>query len=181
MTMLSNMGGQLGLASANPAELVFATDRLRVEHDWLRLQLKTLEAKAKEAKQLHAAASGVTALRELLEQASVLEEELDRHAGWEERELFPFLLAYHHRYAVPSIVPSFWVLEKDYQLALLFLQSFREAAAKAISPFAKPLLEEAVANLIQACLILNDHLTMEEQLVYPITEQVLTDLDYFFS
>lgn len=174
-----------GIAAANPAELNYATDRLMQEHELLREQLKTLEIAAKNIKQLQDLSKGVSVLRMLTEQTSAFVASLDSHAKWEDEELFPFLQAYQHRMTAPSIAPSFWVLEKDHQLAMLFIESFQEAAAQAVKPAAAALvkqrMEEAAGNLIQACLILSDHLTMEEQLVFPLTEQVLTDLEYFFS
>ncbi|MDD9266768.1 hemerythrin domain-containing protein [Paenibacillus sp. GCM10023248] len=171
----------LGIAASNPSELEFATDRLREEHDRLRYQLRILETSAKEVGLLNDPAKGIQVLHDLRQQTSAFVQALERHAEWEDQELFPFLQDYFDRQPVPSITPSFWVLEKDHQLALLFIQTFHEAVIDLTPLVAKKQLVEATAHLIQACLILNDHLTMEEQLVFPLAEKVLTDLEYFFS
>ena len=170
-----------GTASSKPEVVDFAMDRLKQEHERLRQQLKTLENSAKEVCLLNDPARGVQALQDLSRQTSELVEVLESHAKWEDQELFPFLLNYFHSPSVPTITPSFWVLEKDHQLALLFIQTFHEAVI-AVTPLAeKKQLAEAADTLIQACLILNDHFTMEEQIVFSFTEKILTDLDYFFS
>ncbi|MFD0698192.1 hemerythrin domain-containing protein [Paenibacillus sp. GCM10027628] len=178
---LHSLSCTLGIASSNPSELVFATDRLREEHDRLRQQLKVLETSAKEIGHLNDPAKGIKVLQSLRRQASEFVEALERHAEWEDQELFPFLLEYFHRQVAPSITPSFWVLEKDHQLALLFIQTFHDAVIDLTPLVVKKQLVEASAHLIQACLILKDHFAMEEQLVFPLTEKVLTDLEYFFS
>lgn len=170
-----------GIASSNPVELAFATDRLSEEHEALREKLRMLETSAKELIISDVSEKGVRMIQQLQKQTDQFMDELARHSEWEESELFPFLLAYFQRQPAPSILPSFWVLEKDHQLGVSFIQSFNEAVAE-LAPFiTKKRLAEAVAHLVQACLILNDHITMEEQLIFPLTEKVLTDLDYFFS
>jgi regulator of cell morphogenesis and NO signaling len=163
---LYSINSLLGIASCNPEALDFATDRLKHEHDQLKQQLKALETSAKEVGLLNDPAKGVQALQHLRKQTSNFVEALERHAGWEDQELFPFLLDYFHSQVVPTITPSFWVLEKDHQLALLFIQTFHEAVIDLTPIVVKRHLIEATAHLIQACLILNDHFIMEEQLVF---------------
>ncbi|NEW05824.1 hemerythrin domain-containing protein [Paenibacillus sp. SYP-B3998] len=170
-----------GLASSDPAALAFATDRLKEEHEQLRSQLRILESNAKEVILIDDTAKGLQVLQQLRTQTAQFENELEQHSEWEEQELFPFLLTYFHRQMAPSIMPSFWVLEKDHQLGVSFIQSFNEAIIEAPPLIVKKRLVEAASNLVQACLILNDHFTMEEQLILPLTDKVLTDLEYFFS
>jgi regulator of cell morphogenesis and NO signaling len=169
------------IASSNPAGLTFATERLKEEHEDLRATLKILETNAKEVILLEDSTRGLQALQELRKQTQQFMEKLEQHSDWEEQELFPFLQQYFHRQPAPSIMPSFWVLEKDHQLGISFIESFNEAVIEVSPIVVKKQLAEAASNLLQACLILNDHFTMEEQLIYPLTEKVLTDLDYFFS
>lgn len=178
---IHSTGYTLGIASSNPDELAFATDRLREEHEELREKLRMLETSAKELMVLEDSVKGIQLVQELRIQTDQFVEELDRHSDWEEQELFPFLLTYFHRQPAPSMMPSFWVLEKDHQLGMSFIQSFQEAVIDVTPLVVKKQLAEAATHLLQACLILNDHITMEEQLVFPLTEKVLTDLESFFS
>ncbi|NOV01993.1 hemerythrin domain-containing protein [Paenibacillus planticolens] len=169
-----------GIASSNPDELAYATDRLRAEHEELREKLRELETGAKEVIVSDDLVKSKQLVQELRDQTQQFVEMLERHSEWEERELFPFLLTYFDRHSAPSILPSFWVLEKDHQLGLSFIESFQEAVGKVTPLVPKKQLAEITAHLVQACLILNDHFTMEEQVVFPITEQVMTDLELFF-
>ncbi|MBA2942613.1 hemerythrin domain-containing protein [Paenibacillus sp. CGMCC 1.16610] len=171
----------IGLASSNPAKLAYATDRLADEHEQLRRQLRSLEASAKEVSWIDDTAEGMHILQDLRLKAAHFEEELERHAAWEEQELYPFLINYFHSQQAPTIMPSFWVLEKDHQLGVSFLHSFKEAVVDITPIFNKKQLTETASYLLQACLILNDHLTMEEQFVLPLTDRVLMDLESFFS
>ncbi|WNR44223.1 hemerythrin domain-containing protein [Paenibacillus roseipurpureus] len=170
-----------GLASSNPAVLSYATERLKEEHQHLRSQLKLLEVNAKEVILIEDTEKGLHLLQHLRSQTAQLMNMLERHAKWEDEELFPFLMGYFHRESVPTIMPSFWVLEKDHQLGVSFIQSFNETVINLTPLVVKKQLVEAASHLVQACLILNDHFTMEEQLILPLTEKVLMDLESFFS
>ncbi|WP_261808139.1 hemerythrin domain-containing protein [Paenibacillus sp. N3.4] len=154
---------------------------MKEEHETLRQHLKGLEMNAKEVVLLKDPSACLVVLEKLKGQTSDFMEELERHSLWEDKELFPFLHNYFHYQPVPSIMPSFWILEKDHMLGVSFIQSFLDALLDIKAVVEKKQLLEVTSFLIQACLILNDHLTMEEQIVYPLTEKVLTDLDSFFS
>ncbi|KQX48501.1 MULTISPECIES: hemerythrin domain-containing protein [unclassified Paenibacillus] len=179
--VIHSTSNNYGIASSNPDVLAFATDRLRVEHEELREKLRTIETSAKEVILLDDPVKGMQLVQDLRNLTAQFVEKLERHSEWEEQELFPFLLTYFHRQSTPSIMPSFWVLEKDHQLGMSFIQSFQEAIIEVTPLVVKKRLAEAASNLVQACLILNDHFTMEEQLIFPLTEKVLTDLESFFS
>ncbi len=170
-----------GIVTANPDVLLNATDQLKQEHLQLRIQLKGLEASAKEAILNNDIAEGAARLRHLNSHAARFIQELQHHANWEEDVFFPFLLAYFHEASLSSIKPSFEDLEKDHQLGVSFIYSYNEAVNQLSAFVDKKQLAEAASHLIQACLILNDHFTMEEQLIFTLTEKVLVDLDQFFS
>lgn len=152
-------------------------ERLKQEHGELKQVLLEME---KQAKQVESAPEQVGAMQSLLHLrlwALAFREELERHSNWEEQELFPFLASYIQRKMSPSILPSFWSLEKDHELADEHMQAFLrsvhwlKANRKAMS------LKQAAAYLVQACHILQDHLAKEEQLVFPLAQQVLDDIN----
>ena len=179
--MIQSDGYMSGLASSDPAELAYAIDRLKEEHGELREKLRNLEVSAKELILVEDSEKGIQQIRALRVMTNQFMQELQKHSEWEEQDLFPFLLTYFHRQLEPSMTPSFWVLEKDHQLGVSFIRSFQEAIIDVTPLVVKKQLAGAAAHLVQACLILNDHFTMEEQLVFPLTERVLTDLEHFFS
>ncbi|WP_138755560.1 hemerythrin domain-containing protein [Paenibacillus sinopodophylli] len=170
-----------GLASSNPAMISFATDRLKEEHQHLRNQLKMFESHAKEVILIDDTEKGLQILQQLKGELPLFMDDLEQHFAWEKQDLFPFLMSYFNREPVPTIRPSLWVLEKDHQLSVSFIHSFDEAVIDSQSTAVKKQLSEAAAHLVQACLLLNDHFTMEEQVIFPLTEKILLDLESFFS
>lgn len=180
---LKSTGYKLGMASTNPNKLSFAVERWKDEHHRLRAKIKILETHAKEIGLMDNAEQRLDILSKLKQSTAGFMTELKRHAEWEDKEFFAFLIEYMKRDPVPTIMPSFWVLERDHELADSFFQSFHESVGQLLARknARKDQAVEAASHLLQACLILNDHLTMEEQLVLPLTEEVFTDLDYFFS
>lgn len=152
-------------------------ERLKQEHGELKQVLMEME---KQAKQVESAPERFGALQSLLNLrlwALAFREELERHSNWEELELFPFLTSYIERKMSPSILPSFWSLEKDHELADEHMQAFlRSVHLLKANPEAMG-YNQAAAYLIQACHILQEHLTKEEQLVFPLTQQVLDDIN----
>ncbi|SFK77811.1 Hemerythrin HHE cation binding domain-containing protein [Paenibacillus sp. 1_12] len=153
-------------------------ERLKQEHGELKQVLLEME---KQAKQVESAPEHMGAMQSLLNLrlwALAFREELERHSNWEELELFPFLTSYIERKMSPSLLPSFWSLEKDHELADEHMQAFlRSVHLLKANPEAMS-FKQAAAYLVQACHILQDHLAKEEQLVFPLTQQVLDDINY---
>ncbi|MFC0212212.1 hemerythrin domain-containing protein [Paenibacillus chartarius] len=107
--------------------------------------------------------------------------QLHKHSEWEEKEVFPVIEIYNRRMFKPSITPSIWVMEKDHELADLFVASFNETVDALPMVCSVELARKAAANLDQACLILLEHLELEEELIFPLADELLTDIDYFYS
>ncbi|MCS7460946.1 hemerythrin domain-containing protein [Paenibacillus doosanensis] len=169
------------LGTAHETELSEALERLKREHDDLLRALNGLYAKARLAERETDPKRALPLLLQLRLGVTAFLEELERHSEWEEHELYPFLNDYFHRKHAPSIVPSLWMLEKDHELATDNLNSYLKAVRVIESNPDAMLPSQAAGYLIHACRILQEHLRQEEQLVFPMTEQVLTDMDYLFS
>ncbi|CAG7625862.1 hemerythrin domain-containing protein [Paenibacillus allorhizosphaerae] len=165
---------------AHPTELYHALVRLKEEHEALKQAIFQLEEQAKTVIRSCDAEMRVRTLRSLVQETFLLNTKLEEHSIWEEQILYPFLNDYFHKSAGPSIIPSFWVLEKDHELAKAYLDAFTDLAEALVSSDDDKIVGTA-EHLTQACHILKGHLHMEEELVYPLTEQILTDMDYFFS
>ncbi|MFD0681266.1 MULTISPECIES: hemerythrin [unclassified Paenibacillus] len=167
--------------TAHSTELSAALDRLTQEHGELMQILLDMEDQAKLAEQETDKRKTIQSLLHLRLWVKAFMQELERHSDWEKEELFPFLNSYFHQQSSPSMIPSFWALEKDYELAEEYIQYFLRAVHEIGEDSELVQLHQALAYLIHACRILKEHLAKEEQLVFPMTEQVLTDLDYLFS
>lgn len=165
---------------ACPTELYDAVKRLKEEHRALKLELARLQERAAEA--AHAAEEGEFApWRDWSAALGRFLVRLQAHSSWEERSLYPFLRSYFALGSEPTITPSFWSLERDYRLAL---DHMRAVAAKTVeSPYrpSREQVREAKELWIQACQLMASHFELEERYVYPMTDRVLTDIDYWFS
>ncbi|WP_248925929.1 hemerythrin domain-containing protein [Paenibacillus hamazuiensis] len=167
--------------AAHLTELSLSLDRLKQEHDELMQVLVELENKAKQVEQEDDTDTAIRLLLHLRLWTHAFKEELERHSNWEEKELFPFLNRYFRRQSAPSIIASFWTMEKDHELAADYLQSFLRAVHMARRDTEIERLHQTALYLIHACRILKEHLEKEERLIFPMTEEVLTDMDYLFS
>jgi hemerythrin-like domain-containing protein len=172
---------QSELGNAHMTALSEALERLKQEHGELKLVLQDMENQAKQVELLPDKAGAMQSLLHLRLWTLAFREELERHSSWEEKELFPFLAAYFHRELSPSMIPSFWSIEKDHELADEYMQSFLRAVHMLKANPEAMGLNQAAAYLVHACRILQDHLKQEEELVFPLAEQVLTDIDCLFS
>lgn len=181
MNMKMSYETQVDLGTAHETELSEALDRLKREHDDLLRGMNELYAQARLAEREAVPKRALPLLLQLRLKVQALSEELERHSVWEEHELYPFLNDYFHRKHSPSIVPSLWMLEKDHELATDNLNSFLKAVHVIENNPEAMLPSQAAAYLIHACRILQEHLRREEQIVFPMTEQILTDMDYLFS
>ncbi|WP_179136156.1 hemerythrin domain-containing protein [Paenibacillus sp. 32352] len=181
MNMKMSNETQADLGTAHETELSEALDRLKREHDDLLHGLNELYAQARQVEREADHERTLPLLLQLRLRVQAFSEELERHSEWEEHELYPFLNDYFHRKHVPSIVPSLWMLEKDHELASDNLNAFLKAVHVIENNPEAMLPSQATAYLIHACRMLQEHLRQEEQIVFPMTEQILTDMDYLFS
>lgn len=155
--------------------------RLKEEHDSLTEQLADIQAAAKSLYEENDPARSRIALKILKLRMADFINQLHDHSVWEEREVFPVIDLYFRRLMKPSITPSIWVMEKEHELADLFVNSFMESvdALPEISTMEQN--RGSVAHLVQACLILSEHFELEEELIFPLANEMLTEIDYFYS
>ncbi|NHN33623.1 hemerythrin domain-containing protein [Paenibacillus agricola] len=166
---------------AHMTALSEALERLKQEHGELKLVLQEMEKQATQVELSNDKLGSMQSLLHLRLWTLAFREELERHSNWEEAELFPFLNAYFNSNMAPTMIPSFWTIEKDHELADEYMQSFLRAVHKLKANPEAMSLNQAAAYLVQACRILQEHFVKEEELVFPLTEQVLTDIDCLFS
>lgn len=161
------------LNSVRSAQLMSMVQRLKEEHGLLKETLTVLYNKAVEFNE-NPDTRNWKLLPHLRTEAQLLMRELDEYAEWEEKDLFPTITEYFKLHIGPSITPSIWVLKKEYGLAKRFIQPFLDICVKIFFEENPEILYDsqtlaqiklAVADLLQACLILHDHFEMEEDLI----------------
>ncbi|MGR7943854.1 MULTISPECIES: hemerythrin domain-containing protein [unclassified Paenibacillus] len=177
--------------SARPSAFMQLAIRLQEEHEQLKLKCSLLSELSAQTAARHGAEGSLRSLKELRAKAEELLLDLSCHAKWEDEELFPIFTRYYKRKEEPTILPSMWVLEKDHELAVQFFESFLQTSRTLIGLLqlekGRPdaalmkLLKEGCDQLTQGCLILTGHFQMEEELIFPLADDILTDMDYLFS
>jgi iron-sulfur cluster repair protein YtfE (RIC family) len=165
---------------ACPTELYDAVKRLKEEHRTLKQELARLQERAEEAA-LAAEEGEFVPWRVFSAALGRFLAQLQAHASWEERSLYPFLRSYFDLGSGPTITPSFWSLERDYRLALDHMHAVAAKTAESPHRPSREQVCEAKELWMQACQLMASHFELEERYVYPLTDRVLTDIDYWFS
>ncbi|MCM3630448.1 hemerythrin domain-containing protein [Paenibacillus glycanilyticus] len=178
------------LNTARPSAFVELAMRLEADHEQIKAMCSALCQQSIHHATGMSSYVTIQGLIELRQEAEALLGELQRHSQWEEDELFPVLMHYSHKKIEPTIMPSLWVLEKDHELAVLYIESFIRASSTLLHAWRlEPIsgadlqsgLKEGCDCLTQGCFILTAHFQMEEELLFPLAEEILTDMDYLFS
>ncbi|WP_026326350.1 hemerythrin domain-containing protein [Paenibacillus ginsengihumi] len=157
----------------NEAEDEFGTAyaRLKAEHERLLGLLTAIRVAAERRTGEGGSECSEQELLQLRDELIEFLHKLDEHAGWQKRELFPWLETYCNARMVPSIQPSIWVMQKDRELAELFVRSFLKCV-DSHDKQGQPQISECLAHLVQACRMLQEHLSVEEEVVFPMAEQL---------
>ncbi|UJF34604.1 hemerythrin domain-containing protein [Paenibacillus hexagrammi] len=163
--------------AAHPAHFPAIVQRLKEEHEQMRDQLAEIRTMAVSLYSLTDCSIGMCKLIELQDRILSLVEELEQHSEWEEKELFPLLQSYFSRAKAFSIARSIIVLEQDHDLAKQVVKAYVDGVNAMRVPIDMEFLHYMTAELVRACLLLLKHFTLEEELVYPLINQILSELE----
>jgi iron-sulfur cluster repair protein YtfE (RIC family) len=154
------------IAASQPiTRLYFAIERLKEEHALLQEELRELYRLTKRiARQEHDGLHGIEALRDLRKRAAEFQADLDKHAKWEETEVFPLVSVYFN-----SGLEQLMRMEQEHELAEQFADAFAEAAKRA--PVRRFDSREMAMYLQQAHSTLKEHFRHEEEVLSAIWEQ----------
>lgn len=161
---------------ADPGYFPMLVERLKEEHLQMREQLSEIRTMAASLFSLEDCSIGMCKLIELQDRILFLIEELEQHSEWEERVLFPQLQSYLHPTTALSVSRSITVLEQDHDLAKRVVQTFVDGVNAMKVPIDEEFLHLMASELSTACLILLKHFTLEEELVYPLTDRIMEQL-----
>jgi regulator of cell morphogenesis and NO signaling len=159
-------------------------DRLKREHQCLKSRVTSIYEQVLISRS-EGEKSMAALFRTLQEQMERLMEELEEYGRWEEYELFPAIARHFNMKIAPSIMPSLWVLEKDHLLALKFIRPFLEQCREILAqagdetPVQAEIIEKAkhtAVLVLQVCLMLQEHFTMEEKLIFPLVDEMLHEI-----
>ena len=143
--------------------------QLKREHGPLREQM---EAFAREAEKIGAdqeIKDWSQPLAKLKEKVDAFVRDLDPHSEREEGHLFPLMTRYIGREVGPIAV-----MEYEHDLAKQNLKKFREEAERVKEPVDAARAKEIAAFALQAYAILTDHFMKEENVLFPMAENMLS-------
>jgi iron-sulfur cluster repair protein YtfE (RIC family) len=169
------------LESARPTELSAVLEAMEAEHAELSAELAEWSQAAADVASGICGGSLFPMISQLRDQSSAFLQKLEEHLQRGRHELFPLVGMYAGADLAPSMNPSLWGLDKNYELASRYVRSFQQAVQEAGEEIDLEVGRELVTHLQQASLILHDYLAMEQNLLFPLAEDLLTDIDYLFS
>lgn len=167
--------------SARPTGFMYAVERLQEEREQLMNEMKSIYIEALEVGR-NADSDNIRQLLEHLRNRTLaFVSDLEKYLEWEDEDLFPLVDDYFHKQPGPSITPSYWGLEKDREMAMLFIQSFMDLKLDGAEEDRQTPIKHATSHLAQACLIMQEYFRLEAELLFPLADEILTDIDYFYS
>lgn len=151
-----------------PEKLCEPLARLKFEHGPLREQMNAFVREAAAIGRDGAVADWSGPLAELKRKVDAFVGELDPHSEREEGVLFPMMAKYIGRETGPIAV-----MEYEHDLAKANLKKFREAVERLEGAVDAERAKEIASYAIQAHAVLTDHFMKEENVLFPMAENML--------
>lgn len=156
--------------------LTSGIEQLREEHLELKKKMAGFYDVAKTAGRDETVADWSGTLRELRLNIEAFMADMDSHSLWEDQVLFPMVQEYTGKDMGPVAV-----MEHEHELAKMNVQRFLDQTESLPETVGAEEAKEAASYLLQVYVILNDHFKKEEEVLFPLAEQMLTDIEQFFS
>jgi regulator of cell morphogenesis and NO signaling len=150
-----------------------ALEQLKAEHDLLRVKLQEFAVIDEIIRAGKPNTDWFGTLRNLKERVEGFLIMLEIHSDLEDLTLFPTVKMY-----MVEDVSVLDVLEEDHQLATQYIHAFLEELRHSVSPIHQGCATRIIELLMNAHQLLLDHFNAEEELIYPIADQILDDIDY---
>jgi hemerythrin-like domain-containing protein len=165
-------------------QFMVVVKRLKEEHSSMEEKVNNLYIKAEQAQENRDIPLTLNLLLLLRVDVQSLMKELGAHEEWEEQEVYPIASAYFKQRIRPSITPSIWVLEKEHEIVKECFQPFLELSKEIIASVdnnqAKVFkqLSLCLVYLLQGCSVLQEHIELEEGLIYPLVDEILAAIGH---
>jgi len=166
--MATNSCGGMMSGGRGPAKLCEPLARLRHEHGPLREQMNAFAREAAGIGRDGGVADWSGRLAELKRKIDAFVGELDPHSEREEGVLFPLMAKYIGRETGPIAV-----MEYEHDLAKSNLQKFREAVEGLEGTVDAERAMEIAALAIRVHSVLTEHFMKEENVLFPMAENLL--------
>ncbi|WP_438449276.1 hemerythrin domain-containing protein [Gorillibacterium sp. sgz5001074] len=156
--------------------LTSGIDQLKEEHAELKKKMADFYGAAKIMGRDPSVTDWSNAIKSLHTDIVSFMEEMEQHSVWEDQVLFPMVQEYTGKDMGPVAV-----MEHEHELAKMNVQRFLEKSESLSAAVSPEQAQEAASYLLQAYVILTDHFKKEEEVLFPLAEQMLTDIEQFFS
>lgn len=156
--------------------LASGIEQLREEHAVLKEKMAGFYGIAKTVGRDPAVTDWGGTLRSLRVQIEAFMGEMELHSAWEDHILFPMVQEYTGKDMGPVAV-----MEHEHELAKQNVQRFLDIIGGLPASVGSEEAKEAASYLLQVYVILMDHFKKEEEVLFPLAEQMLTDIEQFFS
>ncbi|WP_261305350.1 hemerythrin domain-containing protein [Paenibacillus andongensis] len=163
------------LDDAQTSRLQQMLERLKDEHSALKKELVHFQEITSELVGILGSEESKRLLQEIRKQMETFMLQLEAHEHWEEDEVLPILAGYANQGMEPTFWTSTWVLGEDHKQAERFVRSFLEFADQCKSADSIR-LKKAISLLRVACSVLSEHLLSEEEMFFPVANQMLNDI-----
>ncbi|CAH1202247.1 hypothetical protein PAECIP111891_02080 [Paenibacillus allorhizoplanae] len=168
--MVMDLG--MPLEDAQISSLQEVLGRLKDEHGALIKELDHVQEMTSHMVGMLGTEESKRLLHEIRNQMVNFMQQLEAHEQWEEMEVIPILSEYAYRGMEPTFLTSTWVLEEDHKQAERFARSFLDYADQCKGADSIK-LKKAISLLSVACSVLSEHLLSEEEMIFPIANQML--------
>ena len=156
-------------------ELDTAIEQLQEEHLFLKDKLLNFYSQTQMIGADQTVHNWMDKLRDLKMQVLHFRKQLNKHAAWEEKDVFPCVAMYTGRE-----MGVLAVMEQEHELAEQYIQAYLQSMDRAVAPIDYQEAKNMASYLLQAYLILVDHFRKEEEYIFPLAEQMLTEAERFF-
>ncbi|MFF2155918.1 hemerythrin domain-containing protein [Paenibacillus chitinolyticus] len=168
---------RLPYAAMDPgSQLSDALYYLKQQHEFLEADLLELQMLARGIGTAGSRDSLKTDLNTLKVRAERFLKFFQQYQQDEQETLFPIVDLYTGDKMGPTAV-----MKQEYNMAVhnlrLFFQAFKEDS-HTLDPLCA---KRSVSHVLQSCFILLEHMRKEKEWVFPLAEQMLTDIEQFYS
>lgn len=167
---------------ARPTELSEVVEQMQLEHEELSVLLSILKQMAVEIGDEEQVSARMIA--SLKQSAARFMNRYEEHLEWGRNELLPLVGIYEGKGFAASIVPSMNELGRQYDRAVSSMNGLLDLPESAVSPSGVVSASEwdvLFVNLHLALDTFGDYLALEKEHIFPLADQLLTDIDYLFS
>lgn len=113
-------------------------------------------------------------LRKHRDHVAVLMRELACHSGWEDEVLLPVIAGF-------TGIKKVEVMGYDYEIGIWHMRQFLNFVENLRDPVRFEDVKLAAGYLIKAYHALNERFKIEEEVLFPLAEEMLTDMEQFYS